>query len=418
MVRLNGLRFHLCISRIATEAGLVEFTDWTIETSRVIDDSVFRVPSRRPAFVPHRALLAFLGCIAMASPSATFGQKCQLPVRPWLRIWIVTALLLVNSLGSLEAYWHHAGFRPTVTDSKELWYFWRHRVYRDDGKVLVFLGTSRILADISIAALHERLPEYRIVQLGLSGSVSSIGILNDLTTDPAFTGTVVCELDTPLLDRSLWDGHREFSDFRPPSGMQFGESLIQARMQDLVAAMGREFTLRQTINRLVYGERLQRPHEIRRTFDRETQWDFSRVGDLERFRLNAMAAYQDAYQRFRFSAWSSLRSSVIELNTGVEALRARRGNVVFLRAPSSAERLALEERYHPKNEQWDRFAASTNAICLHFRDIPEMRNASCPDGSHLAADDASAFTHALIKELQHRRVLGQTEGKDTRVKRR
>jgi len=340
------------------------------------------------------------------------SETCRFQIRmtsngsvPWLRLWIVAIVLFTSFAGAFELYWRGQGFRPNVTDSKDLWYFWRQCVDRDDGKVIVLLGTSRILADISIATMRQCLPGYQIIQLGLSGSDSSVGILQQLAMDSAFKGTVICELDTPLVGRSLWRDHQDYIDYRPHLTTAYCESIIRARFQDVFASLSSQFTVRQTVTRLVYSERAARPDRIRRTFLRETRWDFAVVPDVEKVSSNTTRTYKEMYQRRKTSDWMLLEDDVREVDKCARALESRGAHMVFLRAPSSGNRWALEQQYHAKVNHWDRFAAMTGGTCIHFRDVPEMNCFSCPDESHLDGHDSPRYTQALSRELERRGAL-------------
>jgi hypothetical protein len=258
------------------------------------------------------------------------------------------------------------------------------------------------MADISLDTLSDCLPDYRAIQLGLSGAVSCVDILKDLTDDPAFTGTIICELDTPLLERSLWGGHREYRDYRPPSMVTYCESIIQARLQDILIMLRNEFAIRPTLIRLVYAERVRRPDEIRTTFYGETQWEFDNIPNLESYRWNTTRMYRETYEVHKFADGQSLQDNIGAVDTLARSFQTRGGNIVFLRAPSSGDRWALEERYHSKRDAWDRFAAMTSAVCVHFQDVPEMRSFYCPDESHLDMHDSPRFTRALVNELVRR----------------
>jgi hypothetical protein len=73
-------------------------------------------------------------------------------------------VLLPLSVAGLE--WlsriHRVG--PTVSQTMGLWYFWRQQINRTDGKVIVFIGTSRVAADVSLDTIRECLPGYRVIQ--------------------------------------------------------------------------------------------------------------------------------------------------------------------------------------------------------------------------------------------------------------
>jgi hypothetical protein len=321
---------------------------------------------------------------------------------PGLRMWILSALVFASCLGSLEAYWRSRGFRPTVPDSKDLWYFWRQQVYHDDGKVVVLLGTSRIMADLSLATLEERLPGYRAVQLGLAGEKSSTTLLNDLMADTRFKGVIVCELDTPLLERSRWNDHREFGSYRPGSLMAFCDVIVRSWLGDKLIGLRSPFTLKSLLVRWVLGEAQPQRDRYWMTFRREAPWDFLRVPDLQQVREGNRRNDKSEYARRRFPRWDSLSRDIGEIAALAQRFEERGGRLVFLRAPSTGQRWRLEERYHSKQAGWDRFADRMAAICVHFRDVPAMRACDCPDESHLDFREAPRFTRSLVHELELR----------------
>jgi hypothetical protein len=336
---------------------------------------------------------------AMGTAPNQFGQTTSLP---WLRVWMLAVMVFAGSVGSLEAYWRSQGFRPTVADSMDLWHFWRQRVDRDDGKVIVFLGSSRITADISIDTMRECLGNYRVVQLGMSGAVSCIGLLQELIADPKFNGTVVCELDTPLLERSLWEGHRDFRTYRPRSLRTYFEGLAWASLADHLVVLQYPLTLEEVFARFINDGPMSGRDKLRIRFRREIQWDFSKVPDLDEFRHKTTQEYKQRYEAYQFPTWDALAKDIEAINVMVRKLQMRGGQVVFLRAPSTGERWRLEDRFHPKKTNWERFAASTEAICIHFRDVPGIAGLSCPDESHLDYRDAPELTRALVRELTSR----------------
>jgi hypothetical protein len=327
------------------------------------------------------------------------------PSLPWMRVTLCAVALWVTTTACLEVYCRGRGYRPHVTDSKDLWYFWRQRVYRDDGKVIVFLGTSRIMADISLEAMRDRLPEYRAIQLGLNEAHSCVGLLKDLAEDPAFRGIVVCELDTPLLARSHWSEREEYQTYRPPTFAAHVSAIAEAVIADRFVVPQRAHSIRETVRRFLAPETRPRPDAICTSFRRDRQWHFQEMADIRGMRLSATARYREDYARGNFPPWSSLSTEVHDINAMVRNLRARGGNVVFVRAPSSGDRWDLEEQYHPKASNWDQFAAASIAPCIHFKDYAAMRDCQCPDESHLDARDSPRFTHSLIDELVRRDVV-------------
>jgi len=87
---------------------------------------------------------------------------------------------------------------------------------------------------------------------------------------------------------------------------------------------------------------------------------------------------------------------------------------VFVRLPSTGAVWELEQTYFPREFYWDVLVQNTPADTLHFRDVPEMAVLPCPDGSHLDARQAEAFTRVLVRELAALGVFGE-KTKENRV---
>jgi hypothetical protein len=79
----------------------------------------------------------------------------------------------------------------------------------------------------------------------------------------------------------------------------------------------------------------------------------------------------------------------------VAALNARGVEVVFLRAPSTGEYYAFEQKVFPRAGTWDALLQRTGAPGIHFEDYPELQGYILPEWSHLAAPEADRFTAAL-----------------------
>jgi hypothetical protein len=327
------------------------------------------------------------------------------PALPWLRICVLAIAVFGASLGCLEAFWRMRGFEPTVSDSKDLWYFWRQRLHKSDGRVIVFLGTSRIKADISIEIIQECLPNYRVVQLGLNGPVSCIGFLNDLAEDQSFKGIVACELDVPLLDRHSWMGHRDYGTYVPPHIPSYTNVILLQWLRDRWAVLQEQCRLKAILDTYLQVLQAHGPGVLFNRFSRATQWDFSNARSISSLRGATTEEYRAKYASYRFPGWGSLDRDIRVINRMVQCLKDRGGNVVFLRAPSTGERWQLEEKFHPKKGYWDHFAALSSGVCFHFKDFPAMQDFDCPDGSHLDYRDSAAFTKMLLRQMADNGLL-------------
>jgi hypothetical protein len=316
----------------------------------------------------------------------------------WLRVWLLAAACFGGSVASLEAYSRALGFRPSVTDSKDLWYFWRQRVYRADHKVVVLLGTSRVMADVSLASVHEALPDYSVVQLGLSGAKSPIGLLQDLIADRDFNGIVVSEMEAPLLEKARWRDHAENMLYRPHSLPDYMDVIARTRLNDFLASSRPHFALRSVVARW-FDTGSEGPFPCHWTFAREAPFDFSENVDAGAYRSRRAESCEGRYLGRPVFRWESVLEEADQINAAIRDFKTRGGNVVFVRLPSTGTCWQLEETFHSKALNWDRLAASSGAICIHFRDFPSLREFDCPDNSHLDRRDAPRFTRALFGEI-------------------
>jgi hypothetical protein len=55
----------------------------------------------------------------------------------------------------------------------------------------------------------------------------------------------------------------------------------------------------------------------------------------------------------------------------VNAIRARGGDVVFVRTPSNGDYRPSEAKNQPRDKFWDRLLTQTNTVGVHFEYLPE-----------------------------------------------
>jgi hypothetical protein len=84
----------------------------------------------------------------------------------------------------------------------------------------------------------------------------------------------------------------------------------------------------------------------------------------------------------------------------VRAIRARGGEVVFVRAPSAGPFRDAERQGFPRERTWDPLLARTDAAGVHFEDHPDLQDVELPEWSHIRAGDTDRFTRALIRHLR------------------
>ena len=93
----------------------------------------------------------------------------------------------------------------------------------------------------------------------------------------------------------------------------------------------------------------------------------------------------------------------------VAKIRARGGEVVFVRAPSAGLYYEHEHAGVPRARTWDPLLAKTGAFGIHFEDYPEMRGLEVPEWSHLSRGSADALHARLRRRSSQQRLSADWE---------
>ena len=89
-----------------------------------------------------------------------------------------------------------------------------------------------------------------------------------------------------------------------------------------------------------------------------------------------------------------------DLAADVQKFRARGGKIVFVRFPVSGKLKKLEDKETPRAGMWTRLLKETWAPGIYFEDYPELASFTCPEWSHLSAEDSVEFSRRLIPHLR------------------
>jgi hypothetical protein len=96
---------------------------------------------------------------------------------------------------------------------------------------------------------------------------------------------------------------------------------------------------------------------------------------------------------------SELDAIFKSVKVATDKIKARGGQVLFVRTPSSGPYLQGENIVFPREKYWDRLLAETQCPGIHFMDYPAIAHFDCPEFSHLQLKDAVTFTKEFVKIL-------------------
>jgi len=97
---------------------------------------------------------------------------------------------------------------------------------------------------------------------------------------------------------------------------------------------------------------------------------------------------------------AEIAALVEEARIGIETIRARGGEVVFVRPPSRDPARARERSKYPRRNTWDVLLERTHSVGIHFEDVEELQGLELPESSHLAVHEQAGFTRAIGRHLR------------------
>lgn len=323
--------------------------------------------------------------------------------------WIVTLLsaaaLALIVITFVEFLWRASGHHPSVTDDKDLWAVERHRIGNGTNN-LVLLGASRMQIDISIPVLKRHLPNFTISQLAIDG-LHPIAALQDLAEDPDFKGIVLCSIIASGFERRNWNHQQPYVNYSRNS------STLNRRISRRLASLFQErltvlnpwVKLKKNLIRYQKTKKWPAPFYLTTNARRERDADYTKL-DIVAHKKKRMERLKTFYEKKNPPmAVASWLEDVQQVEKWVTKILQRGGKVVFIRFPTSEDHWQMDEVYYPRHLYWDVLAASTDADCLHFRDVPEMNRFVLPDNSHLDFREKPAFTETLIRQLAKMGIL-------------
>jgi hypothetical protein len=328
--------------------------------------------------------------------SSTSNSEIKVLRADWLRTWATTAALTLLLLAGWETFWRVKGFQPTINDDARLWAAVRREV-RPESTVLI--GSSLMHAGVHPSIFRE-VTGTTPIQLSVNGGRSYL-LLENLARDPAFRGTVICELiEGEVIDWVTTSTEKSFiSNYEQERLAERSESFLQRFLRERFAFTSPQLSLQTLIRGVLHGQ-LPVPLHIHFQIgeDRSLYVDFMKV-DIEKFRAKVAAA---PYSQGPGISPEEFVARARRFEVLAAEIERRGGRVVFVRPPFSGVAWERQEKAYPKAAYWDEFARRTHFQTIHFKDYPELQ-IECPDYVHLDMRDAPRFTRALAKIIFEKR---------------
>lgn len=331
----------------------------------------------------------------------------EIPPARYAAIGWLVLVLAVAAVAAWECRMRSLGLRAgDLDDSKSHWAVERRKVAAGDYDGVVIIGSSRILFDTNLDAWYE-MTGLRPIQLALPGT-NPRPHLKDLAENSDFSGLLVVGV-TPDIFFTDWPGIPVFAgltDFwheETPSS-RFGHR-IWVELQRHLAFLDDAYRLGNLTDRAAPFE--DRPGvrgpirdvwKLAEVFDDRQTTMWPRLESDEFLRDHARWVWGPFNGEPRIEVADAERI-IEETRKHVEMIRARGGEVVFIRAPSAGLYYEAERQGQPRARTWDPLLKATAAYGIHFEDHAAMQGLEVPEWSHLSGKSQIVFTRAYVELL-------------------
>ena len=324
---------------------------------------------------------------------------------------IIAVILVVLIITSWEFYLRSIGISFSFDDNEPLWAHKRSQVYDQPERSTFFVGSSRIKFDTDLETWEQQTGE-KAIQLALVGTSPQI-ILKDLANDKNFKGKLIIDgTEFILFSRDPADqesAQKSVDYYKNWSPAQRASFYIDCVLQkNLVFLESKKTSLNALLDQLPIPERKGVPvfkgfpiGFEPTSFDRQNIMSDDFIKDTVRQRQvkNAWIQFGAVSSKPGIKG-DSLLNVFKDLKSSIDKIKARGGQVIFVRPPSSGAAREGEKIAYPRELYWDKLLEYTNTPGIYFEDYPEIAGFECPEWSHLSQQQAIIFTKKIIQILR------------------
>ena len=336
----------------------------------------------------------------------------------WLILFISALSTVFLLIGAVELLLQGNGWKPSLSDSQQLWAYYRRKASEYGNEAIVFIGASRIQLGIDIKVAGEmtnRIP----FQLAIERT-SFVPVLENLAEDNNFTGTVIISPVNMSIGNNYSQSSKSLMWVR-----EYEEQLVHSvAPYEHFDYLFRNFLNRNMASRM-YGARpvtvisknlfsTYNGGYIYTSSNRSRSADYRGDPNSRKFYVSRLIKYFGESIPPNVSTYEQLISWIkVEiaqtdaednatfmetldyLLAVISKIESRGGKVLFIRFPTDKLIWEIDKKRKPRSHFWD-FLAEAHPESFHFADYPALSKFDLPDGSHLDMRDKEAFTRELM----------------------
>ena len=329
------------------------------------------------------------------------------------KTFVFTIVIVLISIAGWEIYLRQKGNVISYDDNESLWTSYRTKVYLPQNKGTIFIGSSRIKFDLDINTWKKNTGT-EAIQLSSVGS-NPRPYLSDLAADKNFKGKLIVDVTEVLFfspsPRIILTPQKCLEYYKKLTPAQRFSEVVNDKLESNLVFLNKDFfslnallpKFQETERPGIYGGPVF-PIEFDITsFDRQNSMSDKFITDtiLQHKVQNVWDGFRKMNKDKPIEG-KSLDSVFNLVKLDIDKIKARGGQVLFVRTPSSGPYLMGEKMGYPREKYWDKLLAITQCEGIHFADYPAIDHFICPEWSHLSRPDAIIFTKNFISILQQK----------------
>jgi len=336
---------------------------------------------------------------------------------------IIATIFSAVFLIGWEMYWRSQGFYPSIDDDNALWGIQRAKVDKAIKEDVVLIGSSRVMFDIQLDE-WKKITGRRPIQLA-AGGCSPLPVFHDIVHTSDFSGTILVGVTPGLFFSTTnpkaqpWAWPQSKVDyFHKMTYAQVLNHHLSIPLQKTFAFLSQD----EGVDGINLGELVKKIKMGGRIYDPMPPFhEFADVTAERNVSMKRQAETDTAYTNSIKAVWKFFSSgegpppdkaATLKLFLDdLKVFKARGGNVILVRCPSSDFLREHEKKVTPRSEFWDQLVQQAQVKAYHFEDYPQLQNLSIPEWSHLSADDADIFTKELLQIMIKDNVLPEIKTK-------
>jgi hypothetical protein len=328
-----------------------------------------------------------------------------------LKAGLLTLFLVGSFIICWEWYLRSKGLPISYDEGPVLWSDKRARVYEPSDRATVFIGASRIKFDLDIPT-WKKLTGEQAIQLAMEGE-SPLPILDDLAADKNFKGKLVVDVTEGLFftnsPYSTTNPKKNIEHYKKQTPTEKISFQLNHGLESKLVFLDKDFF---SINAFLNGLHIKNrpgvfaePHfplEFGRvSFERQDAMMDKFLSDTNlQNQVTGNWKFFASINKELPPTGQLLDSFFISVKNDCDKIKARGGQVLFVRTPSSGPYWMGEQKGFPREKYWDRLLSFTNCPGIHFKDYPAIDHFVCPEWSHLAPKDAVIFTENFVQIME------------------